>query len=48
MSRIEYQKIQPQLLSISLEELSFNNSSRNDCVLLPQIYWSNNTRWDIC
>lgn len=47
MSRIEYQKIQPQLLSISLEELSFNNSSRNDCVLLPQIYWSNNTRWDV-
>lgn len=47
MSRIEYQKIQPQTLSISSKDISFQNSPYLDSVLLPQIYWSDNTSWDI-
>ena len=47
MSRIEYQKIQPQTLSISLKDVSYKNSTHLNCVLLPQIYWEDNSAWNV-
>lgn len=47
MSHIEYQKIHPQTLSVNSEDVYFKNSPYNDCIVLPQIYWSDNTSWDV-
>lgn len=47
MSRIEYQEIQPQTLEINLNEVSFQDTPKKDVITLPQIYWSDNTAWDI-